>query len=150
MSGISSFAFFCEDVRREASGKETFIGVMADVMHFSALPGKVRRLQVYYRIRFEVGKTYNQIIIPSVELDGNPVEPASPHAPLPLEMIGEVLKRAEKRGQSYVTVAARVHLPEPFPVQAPGQMLAFLNIDEEKMPCGALTFVERSDPSKET
>jgi len=150
MNGISCFAFFCEDVRREASGKETVIGVAADVMTFRTLPAQVRRLQVYYRMRFEVGRTYDKIILPSVELDGKPVEHVSPVTALPLEMINDVQLRSQQRGQPYLTSAALVRFKEPFPVQGPGQMLAFLNIGEERILCGALTFALRPSPSIET
>jgi hypothetical protein len=142
MEGISAFALFCEDVRREASGKETLIGVMADVMTFPAFPARVRRIQVYFRIRFEVGKKYNQIIVPTLEWDGKPVDRDSPE-PLPVEMIERSLIGAEKRKLSYATAAIRVRLDEPLPVQSPGKILAILNIGDEKMLCGALTFAER-------
>jgi hypothetical protein len=150
MNGISAFAFFCEDVRREASGKETLIGVMADVMLFQTFPAHVRRMQVYYRIRFDVGKKYDQIIIPTLELDGKTVDAASPSDPLPVEMIQENIVRAEKRRQPFVTAAGRVRLNEPFAVRAPGQILANLNIGGDKMLCGALTFIQRPMPSNET
>ncbi|MBR1148370.1 DUF6941 family protein [Bradyrhizobium sp. AUGA SZCCT0431] len=146
MKGISCFAFFCEDVRREASGKETVIGVAADVMTFRAFPVKVRRLQVYYRMRFEVGQAYSQIIIPSVEIDGKPVETASSISALPLKMINDALSRAEHRGHPYISSAALVQFAEPFPVQVPCQMLAFLNIGEERILCGALTLALKPSP----
>ncbi len=147
MDGVSAFAFFCEDVRREASGKETLIGVAADIMRFPKFPAKSRRLQVYYRIRFDVGKKYNQIILPTLEWDGKPVEPEIPTEPFPLDMIHNSLADAEKRKLPYVTAGGRLILREPFTIQKPSQLLAFLKIGEEKMLCGALTFVERPTPS---
>ena len=150
MDGISAFAFFCEDVRREASGKETLIGVMADIMQFAAYPAQVRRLQVYFRIRFAVGKKYNQIIMPMLELDGKEVEASSPNEPFPLDMIERSLASAGKRKLPYITAAGRVRVTEPFPVQGPGQMRAILNVAGERMLCGVLTLTERATPSNET
>jgi hypothetical protein len=147
MDGISAFAFFCEDVRREASGKETLIGVSADIMRFSKFPSKVRRLQVYYRIRFEVGREYNQLIVPTLELDGKLIEAASPAEPFPLDMIRNSVANAAKRKVPYVTAAGRVLLNEPFLINEPCKISAFLNIGDQKLLCGALTFDVRPTTS---
>jgi hypothetical protein len=150
MNGISAFAFFCEDIRREASGKETFIGVMADVMTFPAFPAHVRRLQVYFRMRFDVGWSYDQNITPALELDGNIVEAEGTKTdPIPLNMIKQSIIRAEKRKLPFITIGGRVRLKEPFPVQSPGQLLAILNVGDEKRLCGALAFSQRPTPSTE-
>jgi hypothetical protein len=147
MDGISAFAFFCEDVRREASGKETLIGIAADIMRFPKFPARTRRIQVYYRIRFQVGREYNQIIIPTLEWDGKPVEAESPSDPFPLDMIRHSMIDAEKRKLPYVTAGGRVLLHEPLPIEKPSQLLAFLKVGDDKMLCGALTFVQRPIPS---
>ncbi len=147
MYGISAFAFFCEDVRREASGKETLIGVAPDIMRFSKFPARVRRIQIYYRIRFEVGKKYDQVITPVLEWDGKPVDSEEPNHPFPLDLIQKSLDDAITRDAPYITAGGRIILREPFPIQKPGRMLAFLKIGDQRLLCGALTFIERPIPS---
>lgn len=146
MKGVSALALFCEDIRRESTGKETLIGVMSDVLRVN-LPGKIRRLVVYYRMKFETGVEYDQAIMPSLEWNGEALDSPAPHEPLPISLLQGGILRAEERKLPYFSVAARINLNEPVPVEEPGQILAFLNIGSERLLCGALTIIAKPSSS---
>lgn len=147
MKGVSAVALFCEDVRREASGKQTLIGVFADLVRITEMPGEIRRLSVYYRIRFDPSGDYPDPITPHLEWDGQSVEPPTPHEPFRIDRMQSAMADARERKVPFVSISGRIQLREPVQVQNPGQILAFLNVGTEKMLCGSLAIIQRLTPA---
>lgn len=52
MSRFAIVALFCEDVRVEASGQETLIGIFGDNLAVTQVPGLMSKMSIYIRCNF--------------------------------------------------------------------------------------------------
>lgn len=60
MNGIQAVALFCEDVRQEAAGTVTLVGLLSDNLAVPAFPGVMPKLAIYIRVHIPVDhKTEN-------------------------------------------------------------------------------------------
>jgi hypothetical protein len=138
---ISAVCIFCEDVRNEANGGETFIGVLPDGVSVEALPGIINRLTTHTRITFPPAQA-----------------PKSLRSSLRIERVGitlydsdiesAVIERAARESLEQETPLATVinrvvmgdlNIPEPC------RLLSCLNIDGEEYIVGTLR-IEIADP----
>lgn len=61
MTGFSCVALFCEDVRVEASGQETLVGLFSDNLSIAELPTTMPKLAVYIRFNCTVDFTIENL-----------------------------------------------------------------------------------------
>jgi hypothetical protein len=141
---VSGIALFCDDVRREVGGRETLIGVLPDATPFPR-PMRLQRLVVYYRVKFEVSKTYSETIQPQLEFNGEAVDVSATTGPMPISLINQALQRGKNQNLSHVTLHALARLREPLFVEKDSRIDAILNVGAEKVICGTLNFI--LDPS---
>lgn len=142
MLGISATAFFCEDVRREISGRQTLIGVMADSVRVRDFPTDLRRLTVYYRIRLEPQwKNAGLEVIPFLEVDGQPFDHQV--EPVPANMLENALDRARALNLPFATLSGRVLMKEPVHFEKPCRVLAKLRVGSEVLLCSYLTVTDK-------
>jgi hypothetical protein len=141
MNGITAFAFFCEDVRRESGGKITIIGMMQDTLQLPEIPGEIRRLTVYARIRLDVDKTFDKPISLEMEVSDGSISNETKE-PIPPDLLERTIKRAKQRGLPYATIVGRVELQEPLRIGSPLKMFAVLKYGEERTTCGILNLIE--------
>ena len=72
---ISIIALFCEDVRQEASGQYTLIGILPDHIEAPALPAMLPKLGVYIRAEFDSQSRPGSMRVSFVNGDGDEVMP---------------------------------------------------------------------------
>jgi hypothetical protein len=146
MKGITAFAIFCEDIRRESTGKNTLIGAMSDTIGVEKFPTTFRRLAVYFRIRLEVEGEYTKPISVELEIpeaDGEIISQSMDR--VPPEMIERSLKRAKERGLPFATLNGRMLVQEPVKIRAPRKILAILKYGKRREVCGFLNVAEKDE-----
>jgi hypothetical protein len=144
MKGISAFAFFCEDIRRESANRDTLIGVMPENIQVTSFPGALRRLAVYFRIRLDVKGTYKKSLSVDLEIPGDDVQIENRvQDPVPLTVIEQSINRSKERGLPYATIIGRMALTEPIPVPSARVIKAILHYGKESQVCGLLNVIER-------
>lgn len=145
MRGIHATALFCEDIRREASRRDTLIGVFADNVYLSRFPGALRRLQLYFRIRLDPSLAYNEPVTVDIDIPGSDIEVEDVKVdPVPKEIIEQSIKKARDQQLPFATIIARLSLSEPFPVPSPRTIKAIVRYGDESEVCGVLNIMERS------
>lgn len=149
MKGVSAFALFCEDIRRETGNKETLIGVMPETIQVSTFPGALKKLAVYFRVRLEVGRQYPKPIKIDLEIPGDDIQSDSKTPePIPAEVIERSIERAKDRGLPYATIIGRMFLSESVPIPSPRMISAILICGSKRQLCGVLNIAQRpTEPS---
>jgi hypothetical protein len=143
MEGISAVALFCEDIRRETTGRTTIIGMMADTSLVPEFPWTYRRLAVYLRVRFDVHGTYDKPLLMGLEATEADIENKTTEA-APQDAINRAILNARKRGLPYATISGRIQIEEPVVIPAPVIFRAVLRYGDEKIICGILNVTGRS------
>lgn len=146
MKDVSAFAIFCEDIRRELGGRSTIIGIYPDSIDVPSFPGALRRLAVFFRVRFSVDGNFDEPISVDLEIDGGMVEHVSPQ-PVRQDMVKQAVEKARQRGLPYTSITARVQIEEPVAVPGPCVIRAVLKKGDETELCGLLNI--RATPASE-
>jgi hypothetical protein len=142
MNGVRAFACFCEDVRRESAGKDTIIGLMTDTRIVPSFPWSFRRMAVYFQIKLDVDKSYDQPLLMDLESSESELEHAD-RSPAPLDMIERAIAKAKQRGLPFATITGRVQFKEPMLVPEKAKIYAVLKYGEERDICAVLNVIER-------
>jgi hypothetical protein len=135
MKGISAFALFCEDIRREGSGRDTIIGTTGGTLRVPSFPGGLRRLALYVRISFDADGEYTKPVWVDVELSNGEVE-RQDNKPVPAEMIARSVARAKEKGDPFGTIISRMRLEEPVQFNEPTRISAVLHCGDERKVIG--------------
>src|SRR5665647_411847 len=61
MNIVTGIALFCEDIREEASGQNTLVGVMADNIAVPSTPVMLARLAIYTRVYFDISDVPEEV-----------------------------------------------------------------------------------------
>src|SRR5262245_51551583 len=105
MNNIQAMALFCEDIRREAQGRDTLIGVFSDSLRVRSFPGALRRVQVYVRIRLDPNLTYDEPISVEIDIPGEDIQIEGPQqGPVPKAVVEQSIKRAREQHLPYATL----------------------------------------------
>ncbi|HWK97361.1 MAG TPA: hypothetical protein VNR39_18235 [Pseudolabrys sp.] len=148
MKAVSASALFCEDIRREATGRETLIGVLPDTYNVKSLPMRMRRLAIYARIRIDVEhvdlkKTISISVLGSTGLEISGGE----EGPVPAEVVAHGVERAKEMGLPYATIIGKIRLDEPVSIPSGGTFKVYLHYADEQELCGLLNIRPRADAS---
>lgn len=146
MKDISAFAIFCEDIRREAGGRHSIIGTYSDTMEVPSFPGALRRLGVFFRIRFDVNGTFDQPISVDLEVDNGEIVHETPE-PIGRDLLERSLAKSRERGMPYTTITGRMEVEEPVHLAGPCRILALLKVGDEREVCGILNLRLKEPPS---
>lgn len=141
MKDVNAFAIFCEDVRREAQGRNTIIGVMPDTVRVPSFPGEMRRLALYIRLRLNIEASYESPIF--IRVTSSPEEVLlDDHEPIPKEVVERSVSGAKQRGVPFGTIFARFELT-PVSLQGPVKLTATLEFNDEQEVIGFLQILEK-------
>jgi hypothetical protein len=146
MSGISAFALFCEDIRREGAAKDTLLGVMGSTMRVPSFPGIIRKLAIYVQLRFAVDQDYPNPIFIDLEIPGENLE-REEYAPLPTEILSTALERAKSGGHPFATIISRIRPSEPLPISGPTTISVILKVGDDAQTIGFLKIAKSTSPS---
>ncbi len=133
MDNYSVVALFCDDIRSEASGQDTIVGVLPDNVAFTKYPAALPKLAVYVRIHLRTAtppkSISNKLVGPEgVVIIENTVEQ---------HLITKTLADSQRDGAPHSGIISRFVLA-PFPVTAPGRLQVITTIDGEEVVAGAL------------
>lgn len=152
MNGVTAFALFCDDVRRERSGKDTLIGVMSDTLTVPHFPGRPKRLAVYFRVRLETGKQYSDPIQIELEVPGVEIraDKTGHPGPIPTDIIERALKSATERGSPYASILGKMDFDELPLFPEPVTLKALLRVGGQTQICGILNIALSKSASNAT
>jgi len=129
-------AIFCEDIREEASGQVTLVGVFADNLEVPAVPGLMPKLCLYVRVHLDIGHKPSRITSVLTDIDGSEI----PLGGMEGGGLDSAFEEAESFGVPYVGVILR-GIFSPFRVNATGRAVALVRVDDEEVACGSINFV---------
>ncbi|WP_315775098.1 MULTISPECIES: DUF6941 family protein [unclassified Bradyrhizobium] len=143
IEGISAFALFCEDVRKEAAGRTTIIGMMGDTIHVPDFPSVFPRVTCYFRVKFDVNGNYDKPLVMDLEASETNIVQEIKRA-APRDLIDRAIANARNRGLIYGSISGRVRMDEPLEFPKPTVIYAVLRYGDEKMICGVLNVARPS------
>ena len=151
MTTISATAIFCEDIREEAGGSFTLIGVLPDVINIAPPPGPqeqmaaaqsqrpprrmLSKLCIFTRVSFDPAREFSSVNVRLTMPNGMSRELGE----VPRATIEEARQFAKSEGHSTASVLVR-HAFNDFKVGRPGEMKVEVLIDGAFMTAGALHF----------
>ncbi len=138
---ISAVCIFCEDVRNEANGGETFIGVLPDGVSVESLPGVMNRLTTHTRITFPPAKPPKSLRS-SLRIEG--VGIVLYDADIELTVVERAARESLESGTPLATVINRVVMGD-LTIPEPCRLLSCLRINGEEYIVGTLR-IETADP----
>jgi hypothetical protein len=148
MRGLSAYALFCEDVRRESDGKYTIIGGLPDTLRLPRFPWTMHRITVHFRIKIDADFVCDKPL--TMELESRDAEILEDRRePAPADLIERTIARAKERGLPYGSIMGRMELSEPLEFPAATTLFAVLKYGDEREICGVLNLVERTPAAKE-
>lgn len=131
---ISAVSIFCEDIREEANGGETFIGVLPDGITVPALPGVLHRLTMHTRITFPPSK-------PPKEIFSRLIIEGTDEPVFESEVESSIIRQASTEtrdfGTPLATVISRVVMGD-IPIPDKCRLVSLLKIDGVEYVIGSL------------
>lgn len=134
MSRISAIALFCDDIRHEASGEFSLMGVHPDTMLVPGVPGMLPKLAIYMRahvpldVRFDTMHLYIKEPGGARRLCGQ----------FEADMIEGAQQQATDAGLRFAGLI-NVVVASPFLIEQPGKYAVELDYDGVTQEMGALT-----------
>lgn len=138
MQPLSIIALFCDDIRHEAQGTDSLVGIMPDNINVPQFPFIFPRLSFYLRVLFDARMDLKPIRImlriPGVHDDVQMTE-------LHDNLISTAKKQNEGKGSPILGLIARATF-SPFPVSSPGRLLVLAKVQGKERICGGLNVQE--------
>ena len=137
----SIIGLFCEDIRAEASGMHTLVGVLPENIDFPKWPAIFPKL--YLCVRYSIN--------PAVDPGPISVNWVMPNAAtiaevvLDQEMVRKSREAANANGAPLVGFISQF-VVSPLQLSAPGRMLAVAHVGDESFVCGSLYVNVKADP----
>jgi hypothetical protein len=144
MRPFSCIGIFCDDIREEASGAHTLVGVLPDNVNIPGLPAVIPKLGVYIRIQLENDYTPTtlraRIRIPG----GDTFEMADF-----TDLIGPTREQAEAANTPFAGLISKGTF-SPLPIKQSGRIETIVEADGIEYICGVLNFVVSDASSGDT
>lgn len=137
MRGWSAVGLFCEDIRQEINGIETFVGVLPDNLAIPAVPGMMPKLGIYTRVHITPDFDVKKISVRVDFFNGKRLQDLGSFNE---EAINREKASARETGSPLIGFIFRATI-SPAPVTEFGRILLWVKIDDEEWPCGGLRFV---------
>ena len=131
LSPIIGTSLFCEDMREEAQGTVSLIGVLPDTILLKSLPSALAKFCIYTRINFD----------PSIELGSVelllrlPSQPDERLTPIDEALIAKAAQEAE--GAPVAVIVSRIAFPN-FVIRSAGRILCVMKVNGQEIVTGAL------------
>jgi hypothetical protein len=139
---VSAIAFFCDDVRAEAMGTSTLVGIYPDNFEVPHFPGGLPRLTIYVRINIDPTVEYAPMSLRLVNTDSKEIDLGGIDA----DLVARTSTDARAAGAPITGIISRA-LAMPFAVPNPGHVKVILKVGQEEILCGALNFRLKASPS---
>ena len=135
MPAIQVLGVFCDDVREEASGMHTLVGVYPDNLNVPPLPVALAKLALYVRVAVDPHIDVLPMFLWLVPDKGeekqvNAIDP---------ELVRRAQKEARERGTPIATIMCRI-IMAPFPIMDYGRVKAALRTGDDEIICASLNF----------
>jgi hypothetical protein len=134
MQPVSIIALFCEDIRTEAQGTDSLVGIMPDNLNVPQFPFILPKLSIYLRVLFDRRMDLKPIgvgmRIPGVQGDVQMTV-------LDDNLISSAREKSESNESPVLGLIARAVL-SPFPVPSPGRILVVAKVQGKERICGGL------------
>lgn len=128
-----AIGMFCEDVRDEASGAQTIVGILPDNVNLPKVPALIPRLNLYLRLLLDPDAPPEPIMValsfPNTETKEFPLLDAAG--------VTEACAQAKGTGMPYAGIVSRLVMGN-FPVSQPGRLTATVAMQGGKYICAAL------------
>jgi hypothetical protein len=125
---------FCEDIREEKSGQETFVGVMSDNLNISSPHGVMPKLCIYVRARFPIGSPPPPSVKLRLEL---PWGEALDMGTADQALIEKGIREAEEIGSASFGLNMKAQIIG-FRIEGPGRIIIVAEIGNKTLEAGAL------------
>lgn len=129
----SAISLFCDDIREEKSGKDTFVGVYPDNVNVPSFPFTFSRIAIYTRIIIDIKDSPGDIPISILV----PTEDDVLLGTLDKKKITKAKKEAKKNKSPTVGLIVKV-TAAPFRVPAPGLIKIIVVIEGQEYVGGVL------------
>lgn len=139
----SVIAFFCDDIRAEASGQHTIIGLLPDNIAVPRVPITIPKLAIFTRVQLDAAKPPTQIQVSLKNCSGTDM-PAMPQ--WDTEVIAKGLAGA-KEHQSPIFGLIGTVIIAPFVINALGHITCSVSIDGEVYVAGILNVILDERPN---
>jgi hypothetical protein len=133
MNDVSVVALFCDDIRQEASGTVTIVGVYPDNVNVPKIPGGLLKLGIYVRIHLDPSFAPVPIstwleLPDGKELNRDEVDP---------KLVRDALSKASTSEAPYAGLIASFVIAN-FGITEPGRVKAMVQLGDQKIVAGAL------------
>jgi hypothetical protein len=137
MAEYEAVAVFCEDIRREAAGTDTIVGILPDRVIVPKIPGAIPKLYVYARAHvFEASP--GSVLV--VRLLGNDNKEYARHQ-IDAERFQSAVSKSKTTGINYTGFIVRIGMA-PFVVNEPEILKVLISIDDDEKFIGSFSIVE--------
>lgn len=147
------FTLFCDDIREEASGKTTYVGVYNDVLKVvGSLPTTLPSFGMAIHLFCNTGETPESLTI-QVALPGNDID--KPEMTMPVDVEKLTPQHRDMPATDDEIFAPRSHLGfkilvHNFPVSKPGRLRLTALWNGNRISLGSLAILHEQSPVNET
>lgn len=135
-------AMFCEDIREEATGTHTLVGVMPDNINLGGAPAEAEaiffpKMGIYLRINLDSSSKPRSAVSARVTIPGADDVSLG-------EVGSELIEKAYTDSESHGTPAAGLifkSVISPMQFRKPGLMIVYATIDGKEIACGSLNIL---------
>lgn len=152
LNGRGAFAIYCDDLRQEVSGKQTYVGVYEGAMYLPELPFVLPQLFVVAKVWTTVDRPFKKLVFRIILND---------------EVIGEDTLDVESAHAAWIEGNSKLHKPvdssarilvsrivrfAPLVIQAEGGMRIRIETEDGEFRAGGLAIgiAPRTDPAPHT
>lgn len=136
MPNWSAVGLFCDDIRSEASGVDSLIGVMSDNVAVPSVPAMLPKLGIYTRVNIRIDAEVETISVKADFFDGIHQQSLGT---FDAETVAREKEGAARRGSPLIGFIFRTLL-SPLPIQQYGRIRLWAKINDEEFICGSLNF----------
>ena len=136
MPHLNAIAIFSDDLRSEAGGRDSIMGIFPDNVKVPSVPCLFPKLCIYIRFLMTIDRTYPGIEIFLQFDDGT----AHSIGDISKELIDSEFKKAKDEKKTTVGFISKA-IASPFPINAGGKILVVAKFGDEEVICGLLNVV---------
>src|SRR5262245_15941181 len=139
---LSIIGLFCEDIRTEAGGMHTIVGILPENVDFPQWPATLPKLHLYVRYLMDPHFDPGPVSVRWVMPEGNVIAQVQ----LPTEMVTKARTIALANKAPTVGFISQM-VTSPFSLSAPGRVQAIAHVNDQSFVCGSLYVNVKPRPS---
>jgi hypothetical protein len=133
MNAVRAMGIFCEDIREEAQGMHSIVGIFPDNLNVPHVPGAVPKIGFYVRITVPGSAEVEEASVAILFPDGEERTLLS----LEKELLAKAAQEARDTDMPFGTVVAKA-IASPFPFPSVGRFKLVLRVDGAELVCATL------------